>query len=495
MPQGLPSEPKRPELLGADFDTYPYLSGYGLLQRVCRLMALDRRELASSLGLRLREGADLLALTQRPSRARNALCAVVGFEPTYAQGCWSPESWSPLQTGGALDRMAAPVRQCPECARHGYHTAVFQLPSIQDCPWHGRRLIELCPNCRRPLVALYTGAEKIGICPCGHDVLDIDTASVRMREFPTVHAKGWLDTYRCWARDQRSTRHLIVPERDSGWRQLYRQQAAPPNTPPSSDAVIEFERWSATGTAEPATRECWAWCLLGSDRPLTYVPLPGHMHTMLSHISEDVVRSFPAKMATPLELATLQGWDAKTPLEDNVRSRPDCFIAPHGQSESGETWLNLSVIEPGLLLLCGQLIDRAIVACGRELDTQAKSLQTARSDALNSIAGRTCLVQALEQLIRRGYAQGLDAVLRAYMQNQVPRGMPWWLPSIEIRARPGHLDGVCIAWLKTSAPQLRRIVEAPLPAPKVKAANRLSSRRYRRGNKRNAGRRRRGRAP
>lgn len=115
-------------------------------------MALEPRELVSSLGLRLRKDINLLVQVQRPGRAQMALCTAAGVDPAYARTHWLPESWSPIQTSGTLDR-PAPVRQCPECAQHGYHTAAFQLPSIVECPWHGQRLIESCPRCRRPPVS------------------------------------------------------------------------------------------------------------------------------------------------------------------------------------------------------------------------------------------------------------------------------------------------------------------------------------------------------
>lgn len=449
------SKPKRPTLLGADLHIYPYLSGYGLLQRICRLMMLDQRELISSLGLRLREGADLLALTQRPSRVRDALCELVGINVNDAQSLWSPEDWSPLQTGGALDRLCRQLRQCPECAKHGYHTALFQLPSIRQCPWHKSPLIDACPKCHRPLDALYARVGRIGACRCGRELFDVDTASVHMRRFPTLHAKGWLDTYRRWAGDRRRTKHLLIPEHDVRWRHLYARQAAPPDSPPS-DVSLELEIFRAGNLPEPPARECWAWCLLGSDRPLTYVPLPDHVHTMLSTASEYVALRLPAGYAKALELATPVASGTNRAI-----TRSDHFIAPFGRSETGETWLNVSAVEPRLLWFCGRLIDQVITVCGEQPNTEAKSLQAARSDALKRIPGRVCLVRALEQLLRRGYMQGLDAVLRTHYQYAIPSRTKWWLPAVELEAHAGGLDSVSITWLEISAPALRRTAESP----------------------------------
>ena len=457
MHEASPSRSLRLELLGADFDIYPYLSGYGLLLRVCRLMALEPRELATSLGLRLRKDLDLLAQVQCPGRAQVALCTAADVDPAYAETHWRPESWSPLQTSGALDR-PAPLRQCPECARHGYHTAAFQLPSIEACPWHSQQLIGSCPRCRRPMLPLFGGPEPMGACPCGFDLFDVDAASVQMRSFPSIQARGWLEAYLRWSREQRITRYLVAPEWDYRWREHYRNQAALPGPAPPPDTAFEVEEFKAKRRAEPDSRECWAWCLLGSDRPMTFVPLPARVLTMLSKVSEEVVRALPANVQIPLELANVHGLDSELSLRDNINARPDCFIAPHSPSKGDETWLNLSAIEPEILQLCGRLIDRVIAACGLTLDGEARSMQAARAHALEQLSGRDCLVRALEGLIRRGYAQGLDAVLRGHLQIRVHSSGGWWLPSIEVRARPGHLDQIRITWLRVPTPKRHRNV-------------------------------------
>ncbi|HIE5510997.1 hypothetical protein [Stenotrophomonas maltophilia] len=265
-----------------------------------------------------------------------------------------------------------------------------------------------------------------------------------------------------WAKEQRLTRYLVAPDCDYRWRKHYRIQAGLPDAPPSRTPDFEIEEFNTKGHAELNERECWAWCHLGSERPMTYVPLPARVLTMLSKVSIEVVRSLPGSVQIPLELVPLHGLDSKLALRDNVHTRPDCFITPHSPVQGSEMWLNLSAIEPEILQLCGRLIDRVIIACGIELDDRARSLQAARAHALEQLAGRDCLLHALEGLIRRAYAQGLDAVLRRHIQNHVRSGVDWWLPSIEVRARPRHLDQIRITWLRVPSPERRRIVDDPL---------------------------------
>ena len=258
-------------------------------------------------------------------------------------------------------------------------------------------------------------------------------------------------------------------ERDLRTRALYRTLAAPPGAAVPGDDTIEVQSFVPRHHDALPKRAYWAWCHLGADAPMTYVPLPGTVHTMLCAASEEVVRRLPPDQATPLELVTLQALQPGLPLHENVRRRPDCFIAPHGRTATGESWLNLSAVEPDLPRLCGTFIDRVIGGCGGAVDLHAKSLPVARSDSLATIVGRDCILHALEQLLRRGYKQGLEALLRAHLRLATTGAEAWWVPAIEFRTRPGSVDLVRVAWLRVRPPKLRRIVEIP-PAPPAGSA-------------------------
>lgn len=61
-------------------------------------------------------------------------------------------------------------RFCPECLRHGYHTAVFQMPSLIRCPVHRNRLVEVCPKCRSATPPFGLSMELLRVDPfrCAH---------------------------------------------------------------------------------------------------------------------------------------------------------------------------------------------------------------------------------------------------------------------------------------------------------------------------------------
>jgi hypothetical protein len=43
------------------------------------------------------------------------------------------------------------LRWCPECAKRGFHTSVFQLDLVATCPLHGCKLRSKCPHCHTPI--------------------------------------------------------------------------------------------------------------------------------------------------------------------------------------------------------------------------------------------------------------------------------------------------------------------------------------------------------
>jgi len=61
------------------------------------------------------------------------------------------------------------LRYCPVCMKKGFHTAAFQLDSIQKCPLHDVDLETKCPACHFT-IAYRLGAKELSIpfgCKCG----------------------------------------------------------------------------------------------------------------------------------------------------------------------------------------------------------------------------------------------------------------------------------------------------------------------------------------
>ena len=63
-------QPAVPRMIGADLSPYPYISGYGLAQRITAF-ALPAGVELTALGFRNRKGMDVLIATQRLGKPRS----------------------------------------------------------------------------------------------------------------------------------------------------------------------------------------------------------------------------------------------------------------------------------------------------------------------------------------------------------------------------------------------------------------------------------------
>ncbi len=462
----------QPCLLGAEIEPYPFISGYGLLLRITRLTCPERTEIFSLLGLRFRSDLDVLFATQLAGKQRTRFLSAVGLQETDVATYWSEEAWSPLRTDGAFEKLARPVRSCPECAKHGYHTTLFQLPSIECCPWHGKSLSDACARCGQPMHGRFDEQGRLGRCACGNDPFQVNTASVDMWSFPTAQSNQWLSRYLDWAASQRQTRHLIIPNLTQpslrGFAELARlPQELTPYTKCRRAGHVMIEEIEGPESDEPSKEAFWGWSALGNDRSLTFLPLPSNVHSLLSAVTEQVIGLFPADSPTPVELVTLKGFEEHSALSENIINRSDCFIAPHGLAVNRDTWLNLSAVDSMTLQTCGRLIDRVIAKLGTETEVLQRSVQATRASTLGTIRGRWRLARALERLLCQGYSQGLEAFLRLLLEKQTScSALLWQVPVVEFASDGDGITAIRICWVRTPGARIRRVIDIPLPVPK-----------------------------
>ena len=463
--------PALPVLLGAELEPYPYISGYGLLRRMTHLGRLMGVEL-TALGIRNRVTSDALTVTQRPGVPKSRLLHALGLHTTRVGDYWSPEAWSPLGTGRVLECQRFPLRDCPLCSAHGYHCAIFQLPFIDHCPWHATKLHTDCPQCGRIRWASFHPDLRLGRCDCGYDAFEVRTASIEMWNFPAAEVDAWASRYLDWAAEERKSRLLVVPTPHSDWMPGYaalaRQSLELKGMLVAAKPMAELEEFSCVGE-DPPEGEFRGWSLLGGERPLTFVPLPSTMHAKLAQATRDAVAAFPADTPTPLELATLNGLEKGQTLEQNFVNRPECLIAPHGLSSDQSTWLNLSAVDPTAACFCGELLDGVISAVGVRNDGCSRSLQAARSHALDGIAGRRHVARAMEAILTRAYTQGLETVLRSMVAAGIAsKCQRWFLPTAEIVFTNDVIRSVRVCWTATRPPPARRRVDIPAPISPTK---------------------------
>src|SRR5690606_21594963 len=113
-------------------------------------------------------------------------------------------------------------------AAHGYHSTLFQMPSIHRCPWHNIILIHACPICSRPFWSRFGKLGRLGGCDCGLDLFDPSVASVEMWDFPTEAADQWASQYLEWAAAERELRWIAVHHANTALESGIAQLAQPP---------------------------------------------------------------------------------------------------------------------------------------------------------------------------------------------------------------------------------------------------------------------------
>ncbi|KRA50243.1 hypothetical protein [Pseudoxanthomonas sp. Root630] len=441
------ARPALPAALGAEVEPYPYLSGFGLVHRVTRLATPLPSQVTSTLGFRNRQVTDVLLATQRPTQARSTFLRRLHLQDTNMAAYWSPEQWSPVQTGDLFERRPRPLRQCPQCAAHGYHCALFQLPSITHCPWHRQPLEHTCPRCNASYHARFDDKARLCVCTCGYDPFDPVVASVHMWDFPSDRAQAWLEDYLAWAQRRRVCRWICVPANCTEWDRGFAALAAPPSrlqrTETDAPAVIEI--FSGPG-ADPAPRHFWGWSCWGGERPLTLAPLPATMYPLLCEATKAVVEALPPESRTPFELVDANALEASATLRENVFLRPDCFIKPRDQSGSA-MWLNLSTVDAHIASFCGRVLDQATAHLGAPGGSvlASHSLQAARSTAMDQIQGRGHLAHALAKILTRAYAHGLRADLGVKLDASIPRAA--W-PILEMVGESGRLRAARLNWIE-----------------------------------------------
>ena len=123
------------------------------------------------------------------------------------------------------------------------------------------------------------------------------------------------------------------------------------------------------------------------------------------------------------------------------------FIPPLDVTPGADRWLRLSAVDPRALHTCAQLTEAVCKYIGDtdELDLY-RSPNVQRSNALDRVADRGLLDRALEDILIKGYEQGLDALCSSHLaQPSQMRG--WAAPVAEIVGSLGCLQQVRVAWI------------------------------------------------
>jgi len=417
----LASRIPKPELPGAELEPFPFISGFGIAWRVCRLSCLENKELFTALGIRKSTNLSFLQACHQPGATRTRFIARCGLSNTTIPDYWDTQTWSPLDLHGYWQAGDLPIRHCQECARFGYHCTLFQLPSITQCPWHRLPLRSMCRRCGKPY-SPYLSGEELGQCVCGFDLFNANQAATSMWKFPHKTAEALLLEYLRWAQNERTRRHFVAPPDCRTGILGFSQLAAPPmhwNGSREKNHVTNLKRYRSDSN-DPLYSAFAIWSMWADRPPHTLCGLPFHTYRRL----KGVLATF-SKSSDP---------EAK-------------FIKPLVSTGADSAWLNISSIDPKAVHACSSLFLAVSEQLGEPETYKAAGRPTdRRADALNGLKGRWRLDKALADLITRGLVQGLEAFFHREFQR--PRQLSRWLsPVIEIEGVQGHLIDIQICWV------------------------------------------------
>lgn len=430
------SEALQPRPLGVRWGNYAGISLYGATRRAWRVNQLRRGDLRSVLGLSVRAGDDLFNKSlSSPTLANRLKDLYPALEPELG----SNAVWWPF--GGPVpgDTLVWSLRECPTCARSGYHSLLFQMPGIERCPWHRQALIEACPACEWPLDDGLRHGLPPGRCTCGHDLVD---------EVQTLTGDGFgparrdvIRIYLGWVDQTRERHWLVAPEALDvhGWQALARllpplpsalNQSSPPALEDDTDMVREdvafhnFARHAATRLGENSGLE--GFTSRTASLPLAWLP-------PIRDIGQRLWRELVSVEGGTLALAT---------------------------GELRATLLGLPVYPCGrTLLLQTECLDRAVLrVLSRLVGAMQRTRGTARFPVIEAFStwlhqdpvGPLLAEKVVQRVLGRGYAQGARIALGRHVPalygsaKRPTNRYPW----IVLRMQPGVMPSARLVWTR-----------------------------------------------
>jgi hypothetical protein len=414
------------------------LSGFGALLQVARLNHFRAQDLHAAFGLRFQYREDLSQVLVFSPKRKASLITALGVAPAIAT-LWAVDPWQPFEGGNPWPHLPWRLRACASCLRVGYHSNLFQMPWIVRCPWHRERLIERCRRCERPLLEGFRERKALLFCACGHDPVD-ETAVLR-GERPAVvgERQAQIDAYVTWAASRRTAGdRLLCPEEADA-------QGAEALAALLSHGDVTQDRAVATGvhlvarTRRPGPRVTDAdYAVMVASAHGLWPDAPGlagvprHFDDGLFHIGRNIAARVPEGALSARERKAMALAPVHKPATD--LSRYELLFLP-AQRSQGRVTLDTRVLH--------QTARRAVANLAWELLCN----DPARLSADNG--SHRLLLNAIQQTVGRGYADGLKHVLGRHVPaifdhpriRSGPR-LPWVL----ITKQQGTAHTVKVAW-------------------------------------------------
>ncbi|WP_147281645.1 hypothetical protein [Dyella solisilvae] len=429
--------------VGGDLSVMPAASAFGVLARLVRLNALKPKDLFASFGLRLRR-ADDLSEVMTFSHARQAALAKALRLPD-APPEWALSTWLPFRTGSELLRDPWKFRYCQMCLATGYHTLLHQLPWLDHCPWHHCVLRTQCPLCAAPTTVRVEWLVDANLrCKsCDHDLLVTERAMVGSVEAPNG-AQTFLEEYLAWAKERRAKTILLVPDKPSGSHaalsKLVKTQMIEMRSRRRFDSAKREPQYAHKPLALDALESFRRLDVLHQDRP-GFLQVPRMMCNALAAVASNLALKLPPRTLTGREMRLfLVGMGIEEPKgfqpADRRQSQSVAMLPP--TNVAGQQYLNLTCVHPSAYRAASRLVDVAL----------NNSLAMGFHGQVSPHEAHVVLL-ACQQILCRGYAEGLRAILSRDIPQlySMPRdrphlGQPWMIATIE----NGNLSATHVVW-------------------------------------------------
>lgn len=196
-------------LVSARLDQQHGVSAFGTLLHLARLNHFHGPDFRAAFGLHFHYRDDLSKLLAFSAKNQAQLAAASGISQE-SRDVWSVEPWQPFTEHGLWTNLPWSLRACPSCLRSGYHSNLFQMPWMAQCPWHRTKLIRDCRKCGRPLLEGFRQGHDLMHCLCGGD--SVNERAILKGDPHQVERADFIEAYLSWTRSERECVTLLFPE-------------------------------------------------------------------------------------------------------------------------------------------------------------------------------------------------------------------------------------------------------------------------------------------
>lgn len=387
------------------------VSAFGLLTQILRLNCLTPTHAFSALGVRLNYSEDWSLRLRKSDKLRASIVKKMPSSEPLAT-LWDSSPWQAFGSGPGFANPT--LTTCRECMRSGFHSNLFQMPWVNQCPWHRCPLASKCERCSTPFWKSVVRDSPILLCSCGFDPVDLKEI---LHESPDQIAKrvAMIRRYLKWAEKSRGSRDAFGfegspffwdhTESSGNDRKPWWKPGAPAVSLLVRHTVASFQASCVDGELTRIARDI-------SDTKEFFIELPTSIASSMRSVSSAVASQFP---------------------EDAFSARERVLLGLEQHSGAATERARMPIV----LLPAFTVTTRAFFD-GRILSMKAQMIIREISEA---ICREDCepermygLLVALERIVCRAYAEATNISLTRVVSRSNPSPIgKLWSPAVIVR--------------------------------------------------------------